>query len=273
MFSWPLRQQAQTRFGEIAYDVRGQGSPVVLVHGTPSRSEIWRRIAPVLSERRTVFAFDLLGFGESERHVEQDVSIRRHAEVLAELLGQWELAAPAVVAHDIGGAVVLRAHINGGVPMSRLALIDAVALRPWITPTTREMQRNLGRYEPLPNAKLAAEIESHLVGATHRPLDPETFDVLFGQWEGAEGQALYLRNVAQLDERDTADFEPHLSTMSTPTRLIWGEHDAWLDPSISTKLAELLPRADVVQIPDAGHFCMEDDPAAVAEALREFLNA
>jgi len=273
MSSWPLARRAQTRFGEIAYDVRGQGSPVVLVHGTPSRSEIWRRIAPALSETHTVFAFDLLGFGASERHTEQDVSIRVHAEVLAELLEQWELQSPAVVAHDIGGGVVLRAHLIGGAAMSRLALIDAVVLEPWITPRTRQLQRNLDQYEPLPSAQLAVDIAEHLRSATSRPLDGVAFEALFGQWDGADGQALYLRNVAHFDEGDTAEFEARLPQMSTPTRIIWGEHDAWLDPSISTRLAELLPRADVVPIPNAGHFCMEDDPDGVARALKEFLDA
>ncbi len=268
-----LRHRTRTSRGEIAFDCSGGGPPVVLVHGTPSRSYIWRRIAPVLAERHTVFVFDLLGFGESERHVGQDVSIRAHAEVLAELIEHWQVVRPAVAGHDIGGAVVLRAHLLGEVAMSRLALIDAVALRPWITPRTREMQANLHRYGPLPDDRLAREIAKHLRSSTHRELEREIFEALFGQWTGAEGQALYLRNVAKLDERDTAEFEPLLSTMRTPVRVIWGQHDTWLNPSIGEDLTALLPHADLVHVPDAGHFCMEDDPARVAGAMTEFFAA
>lgn len=268
--TWGLRRRLQTTRGAIAFDCWGDGPPVVLVHGTPSRSYIWRRIAPMLAERHTVFAFDLLGFGESERHVDQDVTIRAQAAVLAELIDQWRVVRPAVAGHDIGGAVVLRAHLLGQVDMSRLALIDAVALRPWITPRTREMQANLDRYGSLPHAGLAQEVAAHLWSATYRELGRETFAALFDQWADAEGQALYLRNVAQLDERDTAEFEPLLPTMTTPTRVVWGQEDTWLNPSIGDELVALLPRADLVRVPGAGHFCMEDDPARVAGAVSEF---
>jgi pimeloyl-ACP methyl ester carboxylesterase len=47
--------------------VFGDGPPVVLVHGTPGRSVLWRKVVPVLAERHAVHVFDLLGFGESER--------------------------------------------------------------------------------------------------------------------------------------------------------------------------------------------------------------
>jgi len=270
---WKLRRRTRTSRGEIAFDCFGNGPPVVLVHGTPSRSYIWRRIAPVLAERHRVFLFDLLGFGESERHIEQDVSIRAHAEVLAELIDQWGVVEPAVAGHDIGGAVVLRTHLLGEVAMSRLALIDAVALRPWITARTREMQASLDRYGPLPDDRLEQEIAKHLRSATYQELERATFEALFSQWAGAEGQALYLRNIAKLDERDTAEFEPLLSTMTTPARVIWGQQDRWLDPSISAELVALMPHADLVQVPNAGHFCMEDDPARVTAAMTTFLAA
>ena len=74
--SWRLEQRAATDFGEIAWDVLGDGPPVVLVHGTPSRSVLWRDVAPLLAERSTVYVFDLLGYGQSERREQQDVSIR-----------------------------------------------------------------------------------------------------------------------------------------------------------------------------------------------------
>jgi len=80
-----LTRRAATSRGEIAWDVLGDGPPVVL-HGTPSRSVLWRDVAPAIAERFAVYVFDLLGFGQSERHEDQDVSIRVHGEVLAELV-------------------------------------------------------------------------------------------------------------------------------------------------------------------------------------------
>jgi pimeloyl-ACP methyl ester carboxylesterase len=263
--------RAQTSFGEIAYEILGDGPPVVLVHGTPSRGALWRNVAPVLADGHCVHVFDLLGFGDSEKHVEQEVSVAVHGRVLAELVELWELEAPALVGHDIGGATVLRAHLVEGVPVSSISLVDAVALRPWITPRTREMQKQLHLYDSLPDPELTAIIRMHLGTATHGTLDPQTYDLLFGQWDGERGQALYLRNLAQFDETHTDEFEPLLPSIEVPVLILWGAQDRWLPFATGERLAELIPGSELVAVPDAGHFSMEDQPEAVAAELRRFL--
>jgi pimeloyl-ACP methyl ester carboxylesterase len=140
MEEWRLRQRTSVSGAEIAFDVFGNGPPVVLVHGTPSRSYIWRNVAAALTKRHVVYVFDLLGFGESEKHEGIDASIPAQSRALAELVELWGLETPAIAGHDIGGAIVLRAHLLEGVPFDRIALIDAVVLRPWITPATRHKQ-------------------------------------------------------------------------------------------------------------------------------------
>ncbi len=244
----------------------------MLTHGTPSRSLVWREIAPNLAPEHTVYVWDLLGFGASERAVDQDVSLVAHGEVLAELIDQWQLTAPALVGHDIGGAVVLRAHLLEGVPVSHLALIDAVVLAPWITARTREMQRTTERWNVLPDEDLGNLIADHLRTATATLLPGDVFDALFGQWSGAEGQRLYLRNLAQLDEDHTRAFEHLLPTIVAPTAIIWGEDDAWLPAETARRIADRIPGATCTVLPGAGHFSMEDDPDAVTGALRALLN-
>ena len=266
---WELNSRIRTTHGEIAYRALGAGPPVVLVHGTPSRSLVWREIAPVLAQHRRVVAFDLLGFGDSERHVEQDVSLVAHGEVLAELIEQLELDRPALVGHDIGGAVVLRAHLIEEVPIAELALIDAVVLAPWITPRTREMQGELERWASDP--ALEDTVVAHLRSATSRPLAPDVFEALFEQWAGEQGGALYLRHLAQFDERHTDEFDPRLSSIEAPTLVLWGEEDAWLPVETSERVAARIPGAERVVIPGAGHFCMEDEPERVAAELDAFL--
>src|SRR5947208_3190843 len=114
-----LNRRLQARRGEIAYTTLGDGPPVVLVHGTPSRGLVWRTVARELSATHTVVVFDLLGFGDSERRVDQDVSLKAHGEVLAELVEQLRLDRPAAVGHDIGGATVLRAHLLHGASFAK----------------------------------------------------------------------------------------------------------------------------------------------------------
>lgn len=270
--SWTLGQRATTTRGEIAWDDVGDGPPVVLVYGTPSRSVLWRGVAPLLAERFTVYVFDLLGFGQSERHEQQEVSIRIHGEVLAELVQTWGLDAPALVGHDIGGAAVLRAHLLHGTPVRRIVLIDAVVLRPWITPTTRHLKAHLDVYGSMPTHIFREVAAAHVRTATEEPMAPAVFAAYFDQWEGERGHRLWLRNVHGFNEQDTADFEPLLDGMRTPTRIVWGENDRWLPVDVSAAIRARLSTADRVLVPAAGHFSPEDQPTRVAEAIAEFLS-
>ena len=86
---WNLWRRADLSGGELAYDVFGYGPPVILVHGTPSRSYVWRDVSSKLADRFTIYIFDLLGFGESERREGLDVSIAAQARLLAELIEAW----------------------------------------------------------------------------------------------------------------------------------------------------------------------------------------
>jgi pimeloyl-ACP methyl ester carboxylesterase len=270
--TWNLRRRLTLSGGEIAYDILGYGPPLILVHGTPTSSYLWRDVAMRLADRFTVYVFDLLGFGQSERREGLDVSISAQSRLLAELMEAWELEAPSVAGHDIGGAISLRANLLEEVPLSCIALIDSVVLRPWITPTTRHVKAHLDVYGTMPVRAFEAIIASHLGTATHRPLDEHAFATYLEGWKGEFGQKLYLQKVAQLDEQDTARFEPLLPTISIPVRIVWGEQDAWLAPANAERLHETIPDSDLILLPDTGHFAMEDSPREVAATLFEFFS-
>src|SRR5262245_46097113 len=103
----------------IAWGTLGGGDPLVLLHGTPFSSQVWRRIAPWLARHRRLFFYDLLGYGESDKPNE-DVSLGRQNKLLVALLHEWGLDRPQVLAHDFGGTTALRAHFLDGITYSRL---------------------------------------------------------------------------------------------------------------------------------------------------------
>jgi pimeloyl-ACP methyl ester carboxylesterase len=270
---WRLRERASLAGGEVAWDRLGEGAPILLVHGTPGWSYLWRKVAPVLAERFSVYLVDLLGYGDSERREDQDISITAQGWVLAELLERWGLEAPGLVGHDIGAATVLRAHLVEGRAAGRIALVDAVALNPWNTATTLHIRAHLDAYRTMPMHIYEEIVKAHLRTAVHRPLDDETLAAYLAPWQGEHGQAAYFRKIAQWTDEDVGALEPLLASVRVPVRILWGEDDRWLDRSVADRLRALIPDAELRLIPDAGHFSPEDAPAAVARDLVEFFAA
>jgi len=259
-----------TEGGEVAYGVFGEGPPVVLVHGTPSRSSLWRGVVGRLAGRHAVYVHDLVGFGESQRYEGQDVSIAEQGRVLAELVEVWGLEEPAVAGHDIGGGIVLRAHLLEGVPFRRISLLDAVVLTPWGTPALGHVKEHLGAYRTMPTGVFEAYVAARLRETTNRPMDEGAFETYLSQWRGPEGQAAYLRKDAALLERDTAEVERLLGSVRAPVEVVWGGEDEWLDPSQAEALVSKIPGSRLRLLPGAGHFVMEDAPEMVAGILAEF---
>src|SRR3712207_9432286 len=117
-----------------------EGNPAALIRGAGPKP---------LAEANTVYAFDLPGYGSSEKRAGQDVSLAAQGRVLSELLDHWGLDKPAVVGHDIGGAITLRAHLLEGRDFRAIALIDAVALSPWGSPFYRLVQDHVGVFRQI----------------------------------------------------------------------------------------------------------------------------
>jgi pimeloyl-ACP methyl ester carboxylesterase len=270
---WALLQRFATGAGEIAWDRLGQGPPIVLVHGTPWSSWTWRRVARRLAERFTVYVFDLLGFGASDRGAGQDVSLAAHGRRLAELLDFWHLERPAVVAHDIGGAVSLRAHLLHRRPMAALALVDVVALSPWGSPFFRLVRDHDEVFQQLPAPIHEGVVRAYVGTAQTRPLDRDVEDALVSPWLGPIGQSAFYRQIAQADERHTEEIEPLYGRITVPTLVVWGERDPWIPAERGRELARRIPGARLELLPAAGHLVQEDEPEELARLLAAHLSA
>jgi pimeloyl-ACP methyl ester carboxylesterase len=270
---WRLRERASLSGGSVAWDRFGDGPPVVLVHGTPSWSYVWRGVVGPLAERFSVYLLDLIGYGNSEQRSGQDMSVAAQSRALAELLDLWGLERPALIGHDIGGSVVLRAHLVEEHSASRLALVDAAVLLPWNTPTTEHMKEHLQAYRTMPAHIYERVVSAHLATAVHRPLEPETLDAYLRPWSGEDGQAAYFRKIEQWRDEDMEVLRPLLGTIDVPVLVLWGAEDAWLSRETGERLAAAIPGARLDLVEGAGHFAMEDEPATVAEGLAAFLSA
>jgi pimeloyl-ACP methyl ester carboxylesterase len=268
--SWVLRERWDSPSGAIRYGVFGDGPPLVLVHGTPSSSYVWRHVASELARDRTVYVYDLLGYGSSEMREGQDVSLGAQTRLLCDLLDFWELEEPGIAGHDFGGAITLRAHLLERRPFSAIALLDAVALGPWGSPLFGLVRDNVEVFRQMPAAIHEAIVAAYLRGAFHRRMSDEALAPYVSPWLGAEGQDAFYRQIAQADQRYTDEAEPLYGEIVVPVLILWGEEDGWIRPETGRRLQELIPHSRLEVIPAAGHFLQEDAPDAVATHLARF---
>jgi pimeloyl-ACP methyl ester carboxylesterase len=270
---WVLRERLATDAGTIAWDRLGKGPPVVLVHGTPWSSWTWRGVAARLAERFTVYVFDLLGFGASDKRPGQDVSLAAHGARLAALLEYWQLDRPALIAHDIGGATALRAHLLHHRRVAGLVLIDVVAISPWGSPFYRLVRDHHPVFEQLPAAIHEGVLRAYVGTAQPRPLDREVEDSLIAPWLGPAGQSAFYRQIADATQSHTDEIEPLLGKVTAPTLVIWGEADPWLPAAVGAELAERIPGARLELLRTAGHLVQEDQPDELMRLLDEHLDS
>jgi len=271
---WRLDRRERTSAGEVAYETFGEGPPVVLVHGTPSRSSLWRGVVLALAGRYAVYVYDLLGFGDSQTGEGQDVSIAAQARLLKELVGAWGLEEPAIVGHDIGGGIALRAHLLEGVRFGRIALLDAVVLSPWLSrprSSTWHIREHKEAYRTMPDHLFEAFFAAYLRESASCLRD-DAFEAYLARWRGEEGRRAFVRQAAGLDEQHTAEVEPVLGSVEAPVLVMWGEEDGWLDPSQADRLRDAIPGARLAKVLGAGHFLPEDAPEEVGRELMAFLS-
>jgi pimeloyl-ACP methyl ester carboxylesterase len=258
--------------GEVHWERAGTGPPVVLCHGTPWSSRVWDTTVAALEGDRTVYRWDLVGFGRSEMRTGQDVSLAVQGEVFADLLASWELDRPAVVAHDVGGAVALRAHLVHGVAFGSLTLIDAVAVAPWGSPFFRLVRDHADVFTALPGRLHRALVEEYIRGACHRRLREDQLELLVAPWLGPVGQAAFYRQIAQADQRDTDEIEPRYPTLRLPTAVIWGGEDPWVPLASGRQLAASIPGATLSVVEGAGHLLQFEAEAELIGAIRRALD-
>ena len=273
MSTWPLPETFAGSTGTVRWNRLGEAGrpPLVLLHGTPFSSYVWRAVARSLARDHEVFVWDMPGYGMSEKFPGQDVSLAAQGRVFTELLDHWGLAEPVVVAHDVGGAVALHAHLLHGARYRALALVDPVALAPWGSPFFRLVRDHAEVFEQLPPSLHRALVAEYVGSASSPGLHPAVLERLVGPWLGESGQPAFYRQIAQADQRHTDEIQDRYATIGIPTLVCWGEDDAWIPAAKGRELAAAVPGARLEPIAGAGHLVQEDAPAELTAALLAFL--
>lgn len=271
--TWILDRHAATPAGTVAWGRAGTGPPLVLAHGWPWSSISWHRILPALTNHFTVYWYDMPGYGQSEMCADARTGLDAQGEVFAVLLDHWGLDRPRIIAHDVGGATVLRAHLLADCAFDRLVLMNVVALRPWGSDFFDHVGRHVEAFTGLPSHIHEAVVRAYIKGALAQGLEPEDLEALVTPWLTEAGRISFYHQFAQADERYTAEIEPMFGDLGCPTLILWGEADPWIPLDRGRALRDRMPTARFETLPGAGHLPQLEAPVAVLEKIVPFLDA
>jgi len=264
--------RASTSGGDVAFADLGDGPPVLLLHGFPQSSFVWRDLAPLLATRFRVIAPDLVGTGDSDKPVDVPLTLAAQTGYMREVLDALGVDRFAAIGHGIGGGIAQRLALDDG-GADALVLIDAVAFDAWPSDAIREVQgtRRGQETEPLVRAAVRAALTAGM-GHPQRLTD-EVLSEYLRQFDGPEGAAAFFRFVRALDGRGLVDREEDLGRLEIPVLIFWGEDDPFLPPAVAERLNAAIPSSTLGLVPGCGHFLIDDAVETIGPMIHEYLRA
>lgn len=245
------------------YLSKGEGPPVVLVHGLGGSLHYWHGVMENLSLHHHVVALDLRGHGRSDSTRGQ-FSIETWTQDVEALISALELPAVTIVAHSLGTLVAQHLAVVRPEAVDHLVLCGGIS---WFEPPQRQAYEE--RAAAVERDGMDALVDDWLAGA----LAPRTH----GQLPQLTGllRDLFLRN----DPESYAKSCRALARMpkipreriGQPTLLLVGDHDRSAPLAMTEELHADIPVSRVRVIPAAGHWMALEHPDAIAAALLEFL--
>lgn len=260
------------RLYTFAAGSRGGGEPVVLLHGFPTSSHLWARVAPLLPPDRRVLLVDLLGYGRSDRPDGQSLSVRAHAERVIAVLDALGINYACVVGHELGGAVALAMAVRWPQRVARLGLVSAVAYDDWPARELRLLRAMLPLTRHLPPTFLLSLLRKDVVrGYVDHEAGERSVTRYLRPFRTAEGRDALVEHVLALDATEMQALTARLKDLVMPTAVIAGAHDAFVPPTTADRLAAEIPDATLDIVADGRHFLPEEQPRAVAEMITRLL--
>jgi pimeloyl-ACP methyl ester carboxylesterase len=278
----------------IHYVVRGEGKPLLFMHGFPQFWYLWRHQLADLGNDHAVYAPDLRGYNFSCRPEDPEAYRMRHLLADArQFVERLALAPLTLVGHDWGGIVAWAFALKYPEMLDRLVIIDGPPPFTWNrdlreSPKQRDAVNYMLEFSkpsPEPEQMLAANDFSLMddlmlrIGGRGAQLSDGERAVYHEAWAqpGALRGGLNYYRAARMGDQVAAGGVPeeymakiNASAVEVPTLVIWGENDAALLPSLTRGLSEWVPDLRVEIVPGAGHWVPYERPDEVNRLIREF---
>src|SRR5436853_5434936 len=259
----------------VHYVEDGAGDPVLLLHGEPTWSFLYRKMIPPLAGVARAIAVDYPGFGRSDKPVDRGwYTYDRHSEVLRRFVEELDLRRLTVVCQDWGGPLGLRLAVEHPERVGRIVVMNTSIFsgRPpgeaWLQ--FRAFVRRVGtELQPGPLVRITCPTE---------PGDDvaAAYDAPFPTPESRTGIVMFPELVPDSMEHPSATailrVRKGLETWPGRALMLFGDSDPIFSPRVGERFAELIPRAEPAEtIEGAGHFLQEDAGERIGERIARWL--
>lgn len=263
----------QTNDIETYYERRGDGRPIVFVHGAILDHTQWEPQVEALSEEYTTIAYDVRGHGRTGDSVRGNYSIDLFADDLDALITALDLDSPVLCGLSTGGCI---AQVYAARCPDRVAgLVLADTFTPELLTRGEWLQRSAMLKATVPPVRLVGyeRVEKAMVWLQERLQRGVSGDYENIERLRAEGPKMATEEFAKVI-RAVANFHEtalDLSAIAVPTLVLYGENEPAFIRRHVPKLASELPDTTVREVPGAGHASNLDGPEFFTTALQEFL--
>ncbi len=257
----------------LHYRAAGDGPPVLLLHGWPTSSFLWRDTLPPLAKSRRAIALDLPGFGASAKPLDASYSFRFYDRILTGFLDALGFPSVGLAVHDLGGPVGLYWALHHQERVNALALLNTLV------------------YPRLSWAVVAFVAASYTPGLRSYITSPEglAFAMRTGIHDKTKVTEELLRAVQEPFAEDAArrvllksahslhfggmrEIAKRLPSYRGPVRILYGANDRIL-PDVARTMARVardLPQAEATCLADCGHFLQEERGEEIGALLEAF---
>jgi pimeloyl-ACP methyl ester carboxylesterase len=249
--------------------IGGDGPPVVFVHGNPTHSEDWM---PFLERMRgPALAMDLPGWGRSDHPPadEFDYTMGGLARFVTRFLERMAVGEHSLVVHDWGGLALIGAQREPD-RIRKLVIINAVPLLPgyrWHRTARLWRRRGLGEISTRLRSRRFVDLSLREARGDWSRFDPAFVDLIWDHLDQRTARAI-LELYRSAPEDELAAAGASLSEITAPSLVVWGLRDRYLPGGFGRAYAERLPHAELIELPDVGHWPWRDDPDVVGAVIR-----
>ncbi len=270
IFTLPL--QITINGNSIRYYRGGSGDSIIFIHGITTYSFIWRQIVPYFVQSYDVILIDLLGCGDSDKPLNQDISLKQQAYMLHDFCNLLGISKVHLVCHDVGGGIGQIFAVNFPANLTSLTLLNTVAFDFWPVQPIIAMRTPIIRQIAM--ATLNFGIFEIIVkrGLYHKErCSKELMDLYWKPMKTSIGRKAFLQFAYSLNNSNLTEIEREIAAIQVPVLIIRGDADVYLVSIISESLHAHISHSTYVVIPTAGHFIQEDEPKQVADLILQHI--